>query len=236
MKNHLKRVTTPKTWTLSRRGKVFTTCPHPSGHPRSQGMPLGVLIRDVLHLALTMSEVKKVLNNKEVLVDGKRRKDHRFLVGLFDVLSFPALGKQYRLVLDENGHLALVTIKADEAKFKLGKVVGKNMIKKGLIQYHLHDGRNLTSDQVSAVGDSLLITVPEQKIQKIFPLQKGMTILLDAGKHAGKLGSLKNLVGYESTYATADGDVETVTKYIFVVGDKEPALTVSAAVHDKKSN
>lgn len=227
MKNHLKRVTTPKTWSLPRRGAVFTTCPRPSGHPLDQGMPLGVLLRDVLQIALTMSEVKKLLNNKEVLVDGRRRKDHRFLVGLFDVLSLPLLGKHYRLVLDSNGHLALVTIKAEEAKLKLGKVVGKSVIKGGLTQYHLHDGRNVTSDQPSVVGDSLLLTIPEQKVQKVFPLKKGMTIILDSGKNAGVLGMLKELAGHESTYTTSQGDIETVSKYLFVVGEKEPVLTVS---------
>ncbi|MBI4151431.1 30S ribosomal protein S4e [Candidatus Woesearchaeota archaeon] len=232
MKNHLKQITSPKTWALPRRGNVFITRPLPSGHPLHGGMPLGVLIRDTLQLAQTMSEVKKILHGKDVLVDGKRRKDPHFLVGLFDTLSFPSLEKHYRMVLDAQGHLALVPIKKEEASLKLGKIVGKSMGRKGQIQYHLHDGRNVASTQPLAVGDSILLSVPGQKIEKALPLKEGAHILIDSGKNAGQMGTLTRLSGKESAYSSPDGDVETVTKYLFVLGEKEPAVTV--AEHQKR--
>ncbi len=234
MKNHLKQITMPRTWALPRRQKVFTTRPHPSGHPLKNGLALGTLIRDLLQLAETMDEVKKILNNKEVLIDGKRRKDHRFFVGLFDTVSIPILKKQFRVVLDNNGHLALASITTEEAALKLGKIVGKSTLKSGLTQYHLHDGRNIIASQSSAVGDSLLITVPDQKIQKILPCKPGAFIFIDDGKNAGKLGVLKNITGRESTYTTLFGDIETVARHLFVVGEKEPMLTVSIAAKDEK--
>ena len=96
MKRHLKSIAAPKSWILPRiRGK-FTLRPQHSGHPYAAGLPLGLLMRDTLKQAATMAEVRKLLATREVLVDGRRRKDHRFLVGLFDVLSFPALSKNYR--------------------------------------------------------------------------------------------------------------------------------------------
>ncbi|MBS3169098.1 30S ribosomal protein S4e [Candidatus Woesearchaeota archaeon] len=235
MKNHLKRVTSPKTWALPRRGRVFITRPLPSGHPIDQGMPLGLVLRDMLALALTMSEVRKILLSKEVLVDGKRRKDHRFHVGLFDVISFPGLGKQYRMVLNQNGYLALIPIPAAEASLKLGKVLGKSILKSGKVQYHLHDGRNLSTKSVSKVGDTFLFTVPAQEVQKVFPLKEGAKIITYAGKNAGRVGMIRKIAGRESTYNAGGKDVETVTRHLFVVGEKEMALTVVVAEQRKAS-
>ncbi|MBI4152082.1 30S ribosomal protein S4e [Candidatus Woesearchaeota archaeon] len=235
MKNHLKKVTSPKTWPLSRRGRVFITRPLPSGHPLHQGMPLGLVLRDMLSLALTMSEVRKILLSKEVLVDGKRRKDHRFHVGLFDIVSLPSLQKNYRMIINQNGYLALIPIPVDETSLKLGKVLGKSVLKGGKIQYHLHDGRNLSTKNVSNVGDTFLFTVPKQEVQKVFPLKEGVKIITYAGKNAGRMGTIVKIAGRESTYKTGGQDVETVTRHLFVVGEKEPALTVVAAEQRKAS-
>ena len=235
MKNHLKRVTSPKSWGLPRRERVFITRPKPSGHPLDMGLPLGVVIRDLLKLASTMSEVKKILNNKEVLIDGKRRRDHRFLVGLFDVVSLPSLQKHYRMLLDLRGCLTLLETSPTEAGMKLCRVVGKTVLPGGKIQYHLHDGKNVFLETAASVGDSLSLSIPAQKAQKIFPLRAGATVLLAEGKNAGHFGVLKELRGVEATYAAPDGNtVETVKKYLFVVGEKEPAIILSSKVKGEK--
>ena len=91
MKNHLKRLASPRTWRIDRKKNVFIVRPKPSGHSYDLGMPLGVLIRDFLNFSSSMRETKKILSNKIVLVDGVRRKDHRYLIGLFDVLSLRSL-------------------------------------------------------------------------------------------------------------------------------------------------
>ncbi len=230
MKNHLKRVTSPKTWSLSRRERVFVTRPKPSGHPLSQGMPLGVVMRDTLNLASTMSEVKKILNNKDVLVDGKRRKDHRFLVGLFDTISFPTLHKYYRVTLNENSHLTLIPIKAEEAALKPCKIVGKSVVPGGKVQFHLHDGRNVFAAETkekSTVGDTVVLTLPDQKIHKVLPLKAGMMIFLHAGKNAGQKGYLHSVTGHEAIYTSDSQEIGTVKKYLFVIGEKEPVVTIS---------
>ena len=87
MKNHLKLIAAPKTWFVPRKTNVFTLRPSPGAHSLSYGMPLGLLLRDQLKVASTMGEARKIISNKEVLVDGVARTDHRFIVGLFDVLS-----------------------------------------------------------------------------------------------------------------------------------------------------
>ena len=108
MKNHLKRIASPRTWAIDRKNNKFITRPRPGAHSFENGLALGVIIRDHLKLASTMSEVKKTLNNNEVLVDGKRRKDHRYLIGLFDVLKIAK--KSYRIIFDRKGRIIVTEI------------------------------------------------------------------------------------------------------------------------------
>ena len=106
MKNHLKRIASPRTWLINRKQNKFTVRPKPGAHSLEQGLALGIVVRDLLKLASTMMEVKKLLNDQEILVDGKRRKDYRFITGLFDVITIPVLKKSFRVLLDAKGHVS----------------------------------------------------------------------------------------------------------------------------------
>ncbi|MEK6863111.1 MAG: 30S ribosomal protein S4e [Nanoarchaeota archaeon] len=227
MKNHLKRIASPRTWFVDRKINTFILRPNPGAHALDSGLPLGILLRDNLGLASTMGEVKKLLNNKEVLVDGKRRKDHGFSVGLFDVLSIPESKKYYRMVLDKKGRLALKEISAQESNVKLEKVMGKTMLSSGKMQFNLHDGRNMVTATAANVGDSFLIMLPEAKLKKVLHLKKGARVFLTKGKHAGNTGLLKEIKGKEATYSADGEDVETAKSYLFVVGEKEAEITLN---------
>jgi small subunit ribosomal protein S4e len=224
MKNHLKRLASPRTWFVDRKANTFIVRPNPGAHALGNGLPLGVLLRDNLALASTAGEVKKLLNNKEVLVDGKRRKDHRFMVGLFDALSIPELKKHYRMVLDKKGRLGLLEIAAQESMVKLGKVVGKTMMKDGKVQFNLHDGRNIISDAKAKVGDTFVLTLPKASLSKVLPLKKGARVFLIKGKHAGDVGVLREIKGNEATYSVDDMNIETAKGYLFVVGEKDAEI------------
>ncbi len=226
MKNHLKLIAAPKTWFVPRKTKVFTLRPSPGAHSLGFGMSLGLLLRDELKLASTMGEARKIANSKEVLVDGVARTDHRFIVGLFDVLSVPKLKKQYRMLLDKKGRLRLAEISAKESSVKLAKVVGKTALKGGKIQFNLHDGRNIVSESKAQVGDTFLVHVPEVKVAKIFPAKQGAKVFLIKGKHAGDVGVLKEIKGAEATYTVDGADVDTAKEYLFVVGDKDAEISL----------
>jgi len=226
MKNHLKLIAAPKTWFVRRKTKVFTLRPNPGAHSLEYGMPLGLLLRDELKLASTMGEARKIANSKDVLIDGVARADHRFIVGLFDVLSVPKLKKQYRMLLDKKGRLRLAEIDAKESSVKLAKVVGKTALKGGKIQFNLHDGRNIVSDAKAQVGDTFLVNLPDVKVAKILPAKKGAKVFLIKGKHAGDVGTLKEIKGVEATYTLDGADIDTAKAYIFVVGDKETEINL----------
>ena len=110
MKNHLKRITAPRTWHIKRKENKFILRPNCGSHSLENGLPLGLILRDVLGLVSTMSEAEKLLNNNEVLVDGKRRKDRKTVVGLFDIVSIPLLSKNFQVSLNQNGRLNLIEV------------------------------------------------------------------------------------------------------------------------------
>ena len=225
MKNHLKRIPSPRTWSIDRKRK-FIVRPSPGAHPFEMGMALAVILRDKIGLASTVSEVKKLLNNKEILIDGKRRKDHRFIMGLFDVLSIPSLKKSYRLMLDYKGRIIVNEITEEDGKLKVCKITGKTVLQGGKIQYNLHDGKNLISDKTAGVGDSFLIAFPKNEIKEVLSLKPGAKVFLVKGKHGGDLGTLKEINGDEVVYDVDGKEVETAKGYVFVVGNKETAIKV----------
>lgn len=226
MKNHLKRIAAPKTWILDRQQNIFTVRPNPGAHSLDTGLPLGMILRDILNYASTMGEVRKILNNKDILVDGKKRKDHRFMVGLFDVLSFPELKKQYRVVLDNQGRLVLVEISAAESTLKPFKVIGKTMLSNGKIQFNLYDGKNIITDKKLKVGDSIVLELPQLAFKEVLPLDSGAIVFLTKGKHGGDVGKLKEIKGKEALYLANGKEIETAKSYLFVVGKKEPVITL----------
>ena len=221
MKNHLKRIASPRTWAIDRKNNKFITRPRPGAHSFENGLALGIIIRDHLKLASTMSEVKKTLNNNEVLVDGKRRKDHRYLIGLFDVLKIA--GKSYRILFDKKGRIMVSEISEKESTIKPCKILGKTALGKDKIQFNLHDGKNLIVNVDAKVGDTLLLKIPQQEVIETLPLKKGATVFLTKGKHSGDVGVFKEIKKEEAIYSKDNQDIETAKEYLFVIG-KEKAL------------
>ena len=227
MKNHLKRIASPRTWIVNRKENVFIVKPNPGAHKLENGLALGVILRDVLSLATKMSEVKKLLHNNEVLIDGRRRKDHRYIVGLFDVISIPSITKAYRVVLDEKGRLVVVEIPTKEAEIKPCKIVGKTVLGKGKIQFNLHDGKNILGTHKAKVGDTFLLKLPSLEVEEVISLEPKVTVFLTKGKHAGSVGELKEIMGKEAIYVVDKKEIETAKAYLFIVGKKQSLITLT---------
>lgn len=227
-KDHLARLAAPKTWHIDRKRSVFITKPVPGPHGLQSGMAINVMLKEMLKFAATTREVKKILNTNEVKVDGIARKDFRFPVGVFDTLEFPNISEQFRVVLNKSGRLDLAKIKKDEVSVKPAKIVRKTMVK-GKLQLNLYDGKNILTDKKDYnVGDSVLLSLPGQKITKHLKLDKKASIFLVGGKHTGELGHVEDVVQKKIIYKDSNGNlVETLKKYAFVVGDSKPLITLS---------
>ncbi|MBI2147014.1 30S ribosomal protein S4e [Candidatus Woesearchaeota archaeon] len=227
MKAHLKRIATPKTWQLARKESVFVTRPHPSGHGLSYSLSLATVLKDMIKCAKTTREVRYILQHKTVLVDGRRRLDVKFPVGLMDVVSLVDTDEHYRMTLTKRGMLAVVSVPKGEAGRKLSRIIGKAKLPQGKTQLNFSDGRNSTVEKDGyKVGDSLELALPDQAVKAHYPLQDGAHAMLVAGKYRGRICTIDKIEDDIITINIGGTPSITAKKHAFVVGKDKPAVTL----------
>lgn len=236
---YLKRYLIPEFWPLARKAHKWATSPRPGPHSKYMCIPLKVVVRDVLHYAENGPEANKIIKSGEILVDKKVRKDPNYPVGLMDVIEVPKTQKVFRVVVEKNGFVIKET-KAEESDKKLCKIRNKKVIKGGLVQLNLHDGRNiLVSSQTPAkskktvkiseekdvykTNDSVLIQLPDQKVLKHFKFDKGSPAIITGGKNMGVRGEIKeiskkkNMLEKNTVILETDkGEIKTDISYVLV--------------------
>ncbi|MEA3329390.1 MAG: hypothetical protein U9Q06_01470, partial [Nanoarchaeota archaeon] len=159
---YIKRQNISKTWPIMRKGTKYVVMP---SHAKKQGIPLLIIMRDILEFVKTRKELKKIIYEEKVLVNGKIVREENLALVLFDNLSLPLLKKNYKLTLGENKKIKLDEIKGIEAGKKISKVIGKKILKGNKTQINLLDGRNLLTDEKIKVGDSVLVKIADKKIE-----------------------------------------------------------------------
>jgi small subunit ribosomal protein S4e len=227
VKRHLKRLNAPKTWKIQRRGITFITRNNPGGSPQEFTTSISSLLKYDLGMAHSMKEVKHIIKEGEILVNNVKISDYRYPVGFTDVVTFPKLGQNYRLIIDVDNILKLVPISKEEAGYKILKIIGKHFVK-GKTQLNLMDGRNIMFEkQHYKVNDALYITFGDGLVKEHLPLEKGMLALLYKGKHVGKIGTLENIKGDSVTLKTSNGNFETKKEYVLIVGKDKPLIKMT---------
>ncbi len=223
---HIKRIAASKAIPLNdKKLNAHLLRAHPGPHNGDSSMALGVLLRDVLRVVKTSKEAKDILNARAVTVDGTVRTEIKFPVGLMDTVGIAHTGAHYRISVDHKGRLTPVEISKADSEKKVCKVIGKKTLPKGKISIALHDGKNMILDNHIHVGDSLLVSVPANKLEQHLKLNKGSRCLIQEGKHAGHIATLKEIVtrkeGKAPEAIMSDGkeDFITVAKYLFVIND-----------------
>jgi small subunit ribosomal protein S4e len=225
-KSYLKRIAAPKTWQILRKTTTYITKPAPGAHSLGHGMPLSVILKEVLNCSRNSREVKKILGTNEIKIDGTSRKDPRFQVGIFDTVEL-STGETFRMTINRNGKLDLIKIKKEEVHSKPCKIVGKTMVA-GKVQLNLYDGNNILVDKDGyKVGDTVMVSLPDRKITKHLKLDKKSQIFLIGGKHIGEMGHVEDISGTKIIYKDHSGNmIETSKSYAFVVGDTKSLVTV----------
>ena len=218
VKRHLKRLATKRSWPIKRKGITFITRPKPSGHSAALNISLNTLLKEMLQIVKTTKEVKYLLQHREILVDGIKKTDHRFAAGLFDVISIKDIKENFRVLINKNGKLGLINIDNKEASLKPCKVIGKTHLKGNKLQINLNDGKNLLvkKDDIK-VGDTIILTIPDQKIKETVKLDKGAKIFLTGGGHIGTVGIVEDIDGKTIIFKSGNDKVETLKKYAFAI-------------------
>ena len=187
---HLKRQQSPKSWPVERKGTKYLVKPKGVAN----GIPMLIVLRDMLEIAQNRKEVKRAINMKNVLLNQKLIKDEKTSAVLFDTISVVPTKKNYRLTFSEKGKFQLDEIKENETGEKIVKVINKKMLKGKKTQINLSDGRNFLSDLKCNVNDSVLVNMKEKKIEKCVPLKEKSKIFVFEGKHVGKQGTIEKII------------------------------------------
>src|SRR6056297_2191201 len=194
MTKHQKRLSVPKSWPVERKTETFTVKAE-SGPHGEDGVPLLVLLRDVLGYVGSRKEARYALEEGTVLVNGDEGVAEDRPIGMFDILAFTEREESYRVFPDEGGRLALTEVDAESADSKLGKIEDKTKVAGGQTQLNLHDGQNLLVEDENEYdsGDSIVIANDGDDIVAHFPYQEGSLVTAVRGAHAGEVGEVTEI-------------------------------------------
>lgn len=184
---YLKREEAPKKWRTTRKGNAFVVSPK-----SKEGIPIAVVLREILGIAQNIKEVKRALSSQKVLVNKRKLKDEKRGLNLYDTISLPDADTHYRIVLLRKGKFDIKEVKSSEASKKTVKIEGKKKLKKGQTQLNLSDGQNILADKEYKTNDSIIINMERKKIEGHVPMDKNSKVIIFGGKHTGKEGSIED--------------------------------------------
>ncbi len=216
----LKRLASPKWWPIDRKTRKFVAVPR-GPHKTDASLPLVILIRDILKLAQNSNEAESIIKKGEVLVDGKKRRDPHYGVGLLDIVEIPSIKKSFRAVPSSDG---LKFIEVSDSNKKICKIIDKKNLKGNRFQLNLIDGRNIiTKENSYSTHDSLLIELPTQKVLDRLDFKKGNVALVIAGKNSGKIAKIKD-IQKDKIWIGEEKTIEVPKNYLMVVGKEKPLV------------
>ena len=234
MGDHLKRLNAPDSWHIAKKTTKFITKTAPGPH-NANAMPITVWLRDHMGMARNLKEVKQILGQGDVVINGRPCRDPKMGIGIFDIIALPKINKYYRILRDKNGRHVSVPIDAEAARTRLCKITDKTTIAGGKVQLNMRDGANVLADNTYKPGDSIVLSLePETRFKIIdhFPFAVGNMAMIIGGKHSGKVARIKEIVKVPGSVPNKiilseekGGTVfDTIAPYIYMVGKTTPAV------------
>jgi small subunit ribosomal protein S4e len=231
----LKRLAAPGFWPIKRKVSKYSISLKPGPHSNKTSIPLGIVVRDMLHYSETLAETKKILNSRQIKIDNTLRKGYNFPVGLMDVIS---AGNEYYRIIPSKNTLSLQKISKDESNIKLRQLKNKKDVSKGKTQLNFHDGTNiLVSDAAEyRTGDVLVFDIEGKTIKDVIKMEKNSVVVVIQGNNRGTVGKIKEIVVVKGSQPnkvfikTKDREIEIPQNYIFVLGKEKPVISLGESV------
>jgi len=213
---HLKRQKSPKSWPVTRKGTAYLV--RPNSYAR-KGLPILIILRDLLNIAKNRKEVKKAIHSREILLNSRKVTDEKDTAVIFDTITIIPSKKNYKIIPSKKGKIVAEEISQKESEKKIAKVIGKKKLKGGKIQINLSDGMNFISDIKCNVNDSLLVNLKDRKIEKCVPLKEKAKIMVFEGKHIGGYGEIKKIDSSKKmvTLISGEKEINVLIKQIIAV-------------------
>jgi len=230
-KRHLKRLNAPRHWMLDKLGGVWAPRPSTGPHKLRECLPLIVLLRNRLKYALNTKEVKYILMQRLIKVDGKSRTDKTYPAGFMDVVGIEKTNEFFRLMYDVRGRFAIHRVGAEEAKYKLCRVKQLEMGPKKVPYVVTHDGRTIRyPDPSIAVNDTIKFDFETGKIVDFVKFETGNLAMISGGKNTGRVGVIVSRERHQGSFdivhvKDAAGHVfATRLGNVFVIGEGSTPL------------
>ncbi|MGD2247983.1 MAG: 30S ribosomal protein S4e [Candidatus Methanofastidiosia archaeon] len=227
-KKGLKRSKAPKQWRIARKEKKWTINPHPGPHNK-EAIPLAFIIRDHLGYAHNLREVKRILNERKVTINGIVRTDYRFPVGILDVVEIPVTKECYRILPDVKGIPILVKITGEETHMRPLKIVKKQYVNGGKTQLGFHDGTTVILDEPAEYipQGTVLHDFKSGSILGYFSLTKGNYAMIMGGSNVSQSGNIASITDtMVEIHGKNDHVYRTLKENVFVLGLKESAISL----------
>ncbi|MDR0439141.1 MAG: 30S ribosomal protein S4e [Methanocalculaceae archaeon] len=229
-----KRITAPNAWRIARKeSKYVVSTAH--GPHNACALPIGIWIRDHMHFAQNIKEVKKILHDRNVVLNGNVVTDEHIGIDVFDIISFPKIAKHYMIFVDAKGRHTEYEISADAAKIQLVKIANKITLTGGKTQINLTTGANFIGDNSYKGKDSLVIGLVDDNrfvVQQHFSFAIGNTAVVIGGQHTMKTGKITEILIQQSSLPNrvilegVNGEkFETIEDYVYMIGTSESFLS-----------
>lgn len=197
---HLKRQEATTKLPIRRKGTTYIVRPSSN---LNNSVPVVVALRDMLKLAKTTSEVKKMIIQKLLKINGKHVESYRQSIQLFNLLE---ADKPYILSLLPTGKFIFQPTSSSD--MRLTKVINKKLNKSNMIQLNLHDGTNILTKNKISIGDTLYLDL-SNKIKKHVPLEKDKAVFITSGKYIGMRGKILKVDGKKVLIQLENNDKTT---------------------------
>ncbi|OEJ86636.1 40S ribosomal protein S4-B [Hanseniaspora osmophila] len=225
-KKHQKRLSAPNHWMLDKLSGAYAPKASPGPHKLKESLPLIVFLRNKTKYGLNGREVKSILMQRHVKVDGKVRTDSTYPAGFMDVITLEATNENFRLIYDVKGRFAVHRITDEEAAYKLGKVKKVQLGKKGIPYVVTHDGRTIRyPDPSIKVNDTVVLDLASGKITDFVKFDTGKLVYVTGGRNMGRIGTIvhreKHEGGFDLVHIKDSLDNTFVTRLgnVFAIGE-----------------
>merc|ERR1712224_4242 len=224
-KKHLKRLHAPYHWMSKKLGGIFAAKPSVGPHNKKECIPIILLLRDRLKYALNGREVKSILMQRLVKIDGKVRTDSTYPVGFQDILSVDRTDEHFRMLIDPKGRFVLHNIAYNEAHYKLCKIKKVVQSSGGIPIAVSHDARSLRfPDLMVKANDTVVLDISSNTIMETIKFETKNLAIVTHGHSAGRIGlviSLDKHTGAHTIVIIRDAigrNLMTRKENVFVLG------------------
>jgi len=177
----------------------------------NESVPVLIAVRDILGLAKTAREVKHMIKQEMLKLNGRKVLDFKESIKLLNVFE---ADKTYILSLTPTKKFTFEETK--DNKDRIVKVINKRLVGKGILQLNLHDGSNVQTKEDVKVNDSLSLDF-SGKIKKVIPLEKGKDVIVFAGKYLGHQGKINSVSENSVSIKFKDKEDATLDKSQVIV-------------------